>query len=79
MKKNIFRVKLLVYPLILIAMIFATFEYANISIVGAAGSCCKYGVDCPEGKGREPILKCCFPWKEAPCSQTKPNYCRESC
>lgn len=78
MNKKAVQIKFFAYPLILIVIVFAIFEYANITIVNAA-TCCKYGVDCPEGQGRVPILKCCFPWQEAPCSVAKPNYCRESC
>jgi hypothetical protein len=77
MKENINKVRFLLYPIVLCAMIFATFEYANISVFAA--TCCTYGVDCG-GKGRVPTLKCCTPGLgEAPCSQSQTNYCRESC
>lgn len=80
MKKYICKIKLMIYPLVLIAMIFAVFEYANISIVGATGNCCTYGIDCKgEGTREQPTLRCCFPWQEAPCSESKRNYCRATC
>lgn len=72
------KAKLLIYPLILLVMGIATFEYINITVLGA--TCCSYGSQCPEGIGKVPVLRCCNPgvW-EAPCSQQKANYCRESC
>lgn len=71
--------KLIAYPFLLASIVFAGLEYSNIITVGAAGACCTYGVDCPEAKGRGPVLRCCFPFQEAPCSPTKANYCRETC
>ena len=78
MKRIPIKARYLLYPLILFAMIFATFEYANIT--ASAATCCEYGNQCPPGKGRVPVLRCCNPgiW-EADCSQTRRNYCRESC
>ncbi len=78
MRKRL-NIKFAIYPLVLLVMIFATFEYTNIYVC-ASGTCCEYGNQCPEGKGREPTLKCCRPASnEAPCSQSLPNYCRENC
>jgi len=80
MKKKIIPMRVLFYIFTLFVLVFVGLEYYNINIVRASGSCCNFGVDCPEGKGRDPILKCCKPqFNEAPCSQAKPNYCRENC
>ena len=68
--------KYLLYLLILLVMTFATFEYANITIYGA--TCCTFGNQCPPGKGRDPVLRCCAPGPyEANCSADKIYYCRE--
>jgi hypothetical protein len=78
MKKK-FNFKAVLYPIILAVFAFSVFNYVNDSIVGAA-TCCMYGNQCPDGKGRDPTLKCCLPrGSEAPCSQSLPNYCRETC
>lgn len=80
MKKLSARSRFVFYPLILLAILFGTSEYANITVFGSFATCCSYGEECPSGKGKNPSLRCCNPinW-EADCSSTKRNYCRETC
>lgn len=67
-----------VFVLGLFSLAFAGLEYANVMAFGTSVTCCSFGQDCPQGKGREPILRCCSPGVlEAPCSQDKQYYCRE--
>jgi len=73
-------VRKLLYVFVVFVMLVSTLEYANVKVWGASIACCQFGSDCPQGKGREPILRCCAPGLlEADCSQNKRYYCRESC
>ena len=79
MKEKFLKRRFFIYPIILLVMVFATFEYANIQVFGISATCCTYGNQCGS-ETKDSSLKCCAPaYNEAPCSEGVRNYCRQFC
>lgn len=78
MRKGISRIFLILVATI--SIVFASIQLGGPILVGAAPTCCTYGIECSgAGKDGEDLL-CCFPLPgQAPCSYEKEYYCRDAC
>lgn len=73
------KARLLLYVALLGAMIFSGIQLGRPTPVGAV-ACCSFGEDCTIRTKTGGTQQCCYPGiNQAPCSQNKPNYCKDSC
>jgi hypothetical protein len=69
-----FPFKVALYVVLLAAMVFSTTQLYLTKASADSAACCSFGNQCPDR------ALCCLPFDlQAPCSQTKPNYCSLSC
>ena len=81
MNKIKMKLKWLLYPSVLFALIFTTVGYLDINVSGKSYyTCCTFGEECfGLGKGGSDMV-CCVPYgSQTNCSPSKHNYCKSTC